>query len=511
MTAPDDNLLRKQLPTHKINGMLVVLIAVIALYYQFMLLYDQEWGDESETVVGAKMLAAGMRLYSEVFNHHGPLTFLSGYLIEIVGSAGVAGHRVPIALMQWAALCAIYYSPLLRERPQRGIVVAMAMTAMLILLPLDLMFGHAYLYQTIAGQFFVVIVALYTGPVIARITPAPGAVAGASVLNVSLIFLGVSYLPVAGLLFLASLTHATWKRAVAWSVVGVLLNLAWLGWIGSFNGYLAYHIYLNTAVMPAYRPQSPLIMLTAAINAVSWPNSISTFPPLLPLVLVSGGLMWLERKRLPWRAILVILALMGFLLRGMKHHGAPFWYGLIALAALLLARQRKLYEYQGALFAVLLVCVLMLGRPLLRDQGQFMGSNRPETTPFGELAKALTDKDDRIIAYSFQNYEYLAADRLPASGHYFYLPWQERYNAAPRYGVYQNACEDIRKAMPKIVLLDRNRIWGKYSWESYGGCIEAVVLANYRALPGNGIYVRKDHYERAMRLVPTLEPWKSMR
>lgn len=511
MTATSDTLLTRQIPTARINLALIWLIGALALWYQFMLLFDQEWGDESETVVAAKMLASGMRLYSEVFNHHGPLSFLSGYLLELAGNFGVAGHRVPIAVMQWLALFAIYRSPLLRERPERAIFVAVAMTAVLDLLPQDLMFGHAYLYQTIAGLFFIVIVAQHTVPVIGQMAPAPAGVAISSVLNASLPFLAVSYVPAAGLLFLASLTRATWKRALAWSLGGVFANLAWLGWIGSFKGFLAYHIYLNTKVMPEYRAQDLAAMIDAVASSVSWPSSVSTVNPLIPLVLAGASLVMLERKRLPWRSVLLLLALLSFTMRGIMYHGAPFWYGLIALAALMTARYRRVYEQQGALFALLLVCAGILARPLLQDHSVFDSRRRPETTAFGELAKALTDKDDRVIAYSFRNFDYLAADRLPASGHFFYLPWQERYNQAPQYGIYQNACEDIRKARPKLVYLDNNRIWGKFPWSSYGGCIQAVVDAGYRRLPSSGIYVRNDYYDRALQLLPTLELWAPMR
>ncbi|WP_413903977.1 hypothetical protein [Candidatus Skiveiella danica] len=41
-----------------------------------------EWGDESETIVVAKMIAAGERLYSQIFNHHGPLILFQAFCLK---------------------------------------------------------------------------------------------------------------------------------------------------------------------------------------------------------------------------------------------------------------------------------------------------------------------------------------------------------------------------------------------------------------------------------------------
>jgi hypothetical protein len=63
-------------------GFLFLLCAILGTRYQYFLLRQKEWGDESETIVTAKMMAAGKYLYSEIFNHHGPLTFLSGVAMD---------------------------------------------------------------------------------------------------------------------------------------------------------------------------------------------------------------------------------------------------------------------------------------------------------------------------------------------------------------------------------------------------------------------------------------------
>jgi hypothetical protein len=42
---------------------LLLLFAALSFRYQYLLLNYRQWGDESETIVAAKMMAAGMKLY----------------------------------------------------------------------------------------------------------------------------------------------------------------------------------------------------------------------------------------------------------------------------------------------------------------------------------------------------------------------------------------------------------------------------------------------------------------
>ena len=114
------------------SAVALALVALLVVRYQAYLLDYVEWGDESETIVVAKMMAAGMSLYSEIFNPHGPLTFLPGYLLELAGSFGIRGHRIPIAALQWAALASLYFSPLLVDRVIRNIYAAIAASVMVL-------------------------------------------------------------------------------------------------------------------------------------------------------------------------------------------------------------------------------------------------------------------------------------------------------------------------------------------------------------------------------------------
>ena len=77
-----------------------VVFLIFVVKYQYFLLTYLSFGDEAETVITARMMANGRQLYSEIFNHHGPLTFLSGYLLELIRPSGIKGHRIPILILQ---------------------------------------------------------------------------------------------------------------------------------------------------------------------------------------------------------------------------------------------------------------------------------------------------------------------------------------------------------------------------------------------------------------------------
>ena len=160
---------RQEKTERLLNGFLLAVLALfvlLAIRYQYFLLRHIEWGDESETVVTAKMMAAGQRLYSEIFNHHGPLTFLSGVVLESFGNFGVRAHRVPVALLQCAGLLSIYFSPLFSSKSVKIGCTVFAASVMLLYFP-ELL-GHMYTYQAITGAFLLIILFLYTFPAILR-------------------------------------------------------------------------------------------------------------------------------------------------------------------------------------------------------------------------------------------------------------------------------------------------------------------------------------------------------
>ncbi|CAG4902183.1 hypothetical protein [Paraburkholderia saeva] len=473
-----------------LGGLLLLVWLVLVVRYQYNLLNYLQYPDESETIVTAKMMAAGGTLYRDIFNHHGPLTFLPGLIIEKFGSFGVPVHRVPVALLQLVALATIFFSPLLKDNLTRGLYTTVCSVILLRLLP-GFFYAHAYMYQAIAGLLIIMILAQYTLPAICMkeaLTYRPVAVA--NLLIASLPFLNITFAPTAALLFFASLRRPFLRRSWLWLAIGAALNIAFLGWVGSFRGYAAFHFYMNFEVLPAYNYAVDSMHLftnifKVAINPRSW--------FLVAIAIVS--MVWIARQErgFPWRTALLAGALLVILTRGPSFYSTPFVDGALALPLVFFTRplrRNRLVDVSAvAMFAV---CLFSISLILPMDRKRLDAGNVPLTTEFSQLADIFTSPGDKIIVYTVRNYEYVVADRLPASGNFFYFPWQEKYNEHPKLGVKIDTCDEIRKSRPKLMLIDKWTVWDLYSWASYGGCVQDIIDADYTRILNGPYYVRKD-------------------
>jgi hypothetical protein len=466
------------------------LFIALGIRYQVRLLKYIEWGDESETIVASKMIAAGRSLYSEIFNHHGPLTFLPGVLLETFGNYGIAAHRLPIALLQVLALASIYFSPILKAESIKRCYTVAAGTVMLLYFPE--IYGHTYMYQVLAGLMLIVILTQYTIPaLLIKESVSTWRVALGNSLICSLPFLAITYAPVAILLFFASVGPNFRKTAIAFVLLGVSANFVLLLCIGSVSGYFAFHIYLNSSILPAYNGgQSGGQLVYAAFSQMT--SDVAQFTMLVALVVAVAGLASSEIGA-PWRSLFVGLGLSTLLMRGGGFQGLPYFYAMLAIPLVFFFRRIELALNARVIALVFsLVCVLKISLLFPDDRQRLKEKRIPEATEFSQVARTFTENGDEIIAYTFQNIQYILADRLPASGHFFYLPWQEKYNENPMFGIMIDACKDIRERRPKVLLIDKWKVWEKYPWNSYAACVQEVIDAAYVKMSNRNYYIRKD-------------------
>ena len=149
------------------NLIIFGVFATLIIRYQIQLLTYLEWGDETANIVTSKLIYAGKTLFSQIHELHGPLSYLPGLIVEQFGDFGVRGHRIPIAILQWLALISLYFSPLLkRQNFYLKLSYCVAAATVMVIYFADL-FGSTYLFQVMAGLFFVIILAQYTLPAIA--------------------------------------------------------------------------------------------------------------------------------------------------------------------------------------------------------------------------------------------------------------------------------------------------------------------------------------------------------
>lgn len=478
-------------------AILFSVFVVLAIRYQIKLLDYLVFGDEAETIVAAKMMASGQKLYSEIFNHHGPLTFFPGMLLELFGDFGVSGHRVLIAIFQILGIAAIYCSPLLGNEFTKKIYTVIATSVMLIFFPE--LFGSMYMYQVMAGLVIVMVLAQYTLPIIYF----PEKISSrnvflGNVLIACLPFLAITYAPIAFLLFASSLRKRFLIKSFCCLAGGVFANVIFLSCVGSIAGFFAFHIYLNSEILPLYNGGQSVVKLIKNVFDAATGN-LANFSFFVMLAAAISRISAAENG-FPWRSVFLGIGIASLLIRGLGFHGLPYYYSLLAIP-LIFFSGRPIVSRQSQLVILLfvVVCIIKLSLLIPGDKEKLESSRNPVSTEFSRIVQEVTNKNDRIIAYSFNNHEYIAADRLPASGNFFYLPWQEKYNESPKFGIKIDSCKEISEYRPKIMLINKWKVWDAFTWDSYAGCIQGIIDKEYTQYPDRPYYLRKDVAEAYFR------------
>ena len=472
---------------------LMIIFGLGIIRYQIQLLSYLEWEDEVTHIVTSKLIYSGKTLYSEIHELHGPLTFLSGLLVESLGNFGIRAHRIPIAILQWFAWLAIYFSPLLKNQSHlvRITYALVCVTISLIYFP-DI-FGHTYLFQVIAGLFLVIILSQYTFPSFIKADQSRSKVILGNALIACLPFLAFTYIPIASALFLAGLTRQNLRISIYTAVITVALNLLFLVSIGSITGYLALHYWINLVVSRQFIEGEALgliYLIKSALNSIT--VDLSRFGIFLLICTSLAQLAKFENK-FPWRVILIGLGIASLLTRAQGFQGLTLLYLSLSLPLIFLyhanLKEGGLLKKDLFLAPILIVCFIKI---LLLSPANILDRQIRSSSEFSELVKKITDQNDRIIAWPFQNYEYLLSDRLPASGNFFYLPWQPAYYANPKFGIVIDSCSDIQSAKPKIMLIseyDFNGVkWGEYKPK----CLEEILKTQYHRIPNSAYYIRDD-------------------
>jgi hypothetical protein len=493
----------------RVTALGLLLFAAMFVQHQLLLLNYREWGDESETIIAARMIASGAELFSEIFNHHGPLTFAPPLVLELFGAQSIQAHRLLIVLMQWAGLAAIIGGLQTVPTTLRMAAAVLAATALTALLPIR--HGHTLIYQNMAGLLLVVALSLYVLPIMLSDAPiSRRRVVVGSALLASLPFLAVTYAPTAGLLWLAALRRTTLTLSVAAATAAVIVQLLFLAAIGSFEGFVAYHLYLNSQILPAYSGVGAADLgLTALRTVLAEPIAAIA----LVLLAVATAANTPRNAIGVLRAMTVSAAVALLLMRGFTVHSLPFQYSLTAFLPLLLVAVPRLPRSPVSVAVAAAICLLPASALFPANAQRLHDRPLPTDSTFARLARELTDPGDRVLSYSFNNSEYLLAERLPASAHFFYLPWQADYNRAPILGIKSDACHDIAQVQPKLITVNRWLVWRRFPWEDYGGCIELALAEWYvPAQQSARIYIRRD-VAAAHGLIPAddavpIDAWK---
>jgi len=479
---------------NKVLSYILLFIGMILIVrYQLRLIHLVEWGDESETIVVTKMMAAGYRLYTEVYNNHGPLVFLPGFIISSLGKYGISVYRLPIVFLQICALLSVYYSPIFISKAYRNYFTLIFGTVMIIFLPK--IYGHTYLYQVISGLFVVITLMMYSIPSILDLKSNKYIVVFGSFLIICVPFLAITYLPMTLILLLVSYRR---KDSIL-ILIGILISLSFNFWFllsfGSLDGYIAYHFYLNSNVL--YQGVGILGFIKTIFSYFT--TNILHFLSMCIVLIIVSKLNKSLKITDYWRAFLLIPMMLSLVMRGgdlFSLSGLVYLYVLLGLSSILfinidVTHSFSSYVNEVPLIILAILCLIVLYLPIPTD-GFYI--KFLEYSEFSRIAKKITTEDDKVLVLSFRSYEYILSDRLPASTHFIYLSIQAKYNQNPYKDVYVSIVEDVVKNRPKIISIDKWNIVLDESdlWDNYASDLMEVVYEYYYQLKDTNIYIRND-------------------
>jgi hypothetical protein len=504
-----------------------------------------EFGDETEKFVAAAMIRHGMLLYKDIFANHGPLAYLLAWLTTFVtGTADFSQARLVVVALALAACAAVAFSPALGSRTIDGwtqlrVPAASLWAAALFLAPLSALWFahplHMLIYHALAGYLITIVLAQLVLPAIAgaRIGWWGAFASGASgVLAVAAAYPEA----VAVVCCIAAATVAVWGHGGRAPVRRMLLALAagmaaaalplavWITIYADWIGLFVYHFYFNQVVYGHMVGFSPWDALHGIAFSAAPAMRVHSFALAAGVLGLAGA--W--RTRGPGRASRVagiVLTCIAVLMLNPK--GSPDFpdsaemiasFALLAVAlgarmgSTLGARMGSTLGARfdaagGAAQAGLLTAALVF-----MVTGEVVARTAP-ISPHGMLRSQATDAVLRpdpndivavevqrlvppggtFLALPFMAASYLNAQRLPASGDYYYLPFQAEYDRAPILGRAIDLCGDIERVRPAVILMVDFPVgvWGSLS--QYKPCVAQLLARDYTPLPTIPfLYERRD-------------------
>ena len=474
--------------------------------------------DETEHIIGGRVLRAGGFLYRDFVEQHGPLPYALGELSSYVPHFAQPGAaRLLMLALMAAATAAVAASPCLRGWWERCCAAALfvGLTGSLWIVQALCMLD----YQPVTGMLLVIGCAQSTFCAWCRapVHRAGLAVAGAAFALVP--FAAYSYAP-ATILLTASLLAAFARRGAARDLLpfaaGAAASVAVMGtWMllkCDLVGYFVYHIIFNQLYVASYIHFS-LTNLPGGFVPHFTPGLI--VQAIATLVAVSGFLVLALRGGGVRHVVVVGIGLLGVVMSNPRANPG-FQNGAFVLLAFGMAGvglprlPRALGLPDGGVVraggAVAMICVVAAAEGAARTAlSSPHGFTRAEITalprislvqsdaPWARRLRRIVAPDEPILVLAFQPNVYIEAGRLPMPGFDHYFPWDTDYARHPWFGRGRDICAAIRRAPPAVIYDTDWVVWGRYAPQDYMPCVAALRAELYEQVETEPpIYVRKD-------------------
>ena len=279
------------------------------------------------------------------------------------------------------------------------------------------------------------------------------------------------------------------------SIIAIIFNFWFLLSYGSFDGYIAYHFYLNSNVL--YQGVGVIGFIRTIFTFFT--SNFLNFLSICLVIILSSKLSKSIDQKDYWRSFLLIPMMVSLVIRGgevFNLKGLVYLYVLLGLSSILFIKDEVKLSFNSyfnelPLLIFNILCLIVLYLPIPVDNYYY---NFPEYSDFSRIAQKITKEDEKVLALTFRSYEYLLSERLPASTHFIYLSIQAKYNQNPYKNVYVSIAKDVLTNKPKIILIDKwNIIIDETDyWDNYAHDLMEVISENYYQLIDSNIYIRND-------------------
>lgn len=485
-----------------------------------------EFCDEAEKFVAAQMLNQGLHLYRDVFAHHGPIPYMIAHLYtNVVSPTDFSLIRLAVVFLAGLSCLSISFSPILKSLTARVWAAAVYLSVLSSVWVLQGI--HMLLYQQIGGFLFVIVLAQMVLP----------ALLGEKMTKTGLFFSGFS-------LTLACFSAYSFGPAAVFFVVSTFLSLMafrenlsiytknifigivsalsivvlWLISFGDLVGYLIYHFYFNQKIYAPFIGFSSRAILNNCNIAFTPHRRIDAISVFFFILWISILVFIALNKTPKIKDVLLKIGAIFFLFMAVLFVNPRGGYGfynagvvvinlaVISLtAALLLQNQFSKFSWPRLIpplvFMVMIVVVTeqvsknAISSPYeiaKKDFWKFVVDQKPEQDGIYGFIRSITNNEDKILSLIFNPSIYVKIGRLPASGHYYYLPWQAAYNHASVLDYKIDICKDIIANKPSVIYFYYQKVWGKYVIDEYEPCIVDLIKNRYSRLPGGNFYIRND-------------------
>lgn len=488
----------------------IALFAVHALRSLLIL----EFGDETEKFVAAQMMVGGARLYRDIFANHGPLPYVFAHAYaSLINSHDFSYVRLVVIAFATTTAIAIYFSSAFRTPTARMwgvtiflLIIAGAWVSATL---------HMLYYHTLVGYLVAAFVALALLPSLQDTTPRALHVAlGGCALSLACFAsyaVGLSCIGMAIALCLSELARRPLTQVaqntivplVSGALAAAALMFAWLYRFADISGYLIYHFYFNTVYYAAFSDLTPWSFLGQLKflpdTSLTIHNIVLTSFILLSAIITSRLYINFSILRLLSFAVVLPSILLLNAKGGLGFPEAPLFIVILTFISAyipIILQYATIYLRTISSTIVVVVSFLLFLSPStihgLTPDKYWRATFSPIHNDEYNFIRKMTPAGKTILATPFVPAIYIWADRLPASGQFFYLPFQAAYSRSPFNGYVIDFCSDLLKSDPPIIVYYDGPVWGNYLLPNYEPCFGEILASRYARNPTySNVYVRR--------------------